>query len=125
MSSGYCFWEKTLKGCKDDNETFVDDAYDFYELCRAGEKRKGAEFHCDKAPAKLTAGQCNDRDEGVAKNGHEQKESSSGKADDKDGYAYLDKTTQKTFCVGCEQSRSICRRFGSCGICRSGALKGG
>ena len=92
MSSGHCFWEKTSNGCKNDDDTFTHNAYDFYELCRAG-KRKGATFNCEKAPAKLTAGQCKD----WKINGHKQKESSSGKADDKDDYYYLEATTEKKF----------------------------
>ena len=65
-SSGHCFWEKTSNGCKDDEDTFTHNAYDFYELCRAGE-RKGAEFQCKQAPAKLGEGQCKDRDDSTAK----------------------------------------------------------
>ena len=44
MSSGHCFCEKTSNGCKDEHDVFTRNSYDFYELCRAGE-RKGAEFH--------------------------------------------------------------------------------
>ena len=61
MSSGHCFWEKTSNGCKDEDDTFTHNAYDFYELCRAGE-RKGARFNCEEAPAKLSEGKCKDRD---------------------------------------------------------------
>ena len=124
MSSGFCFWEKTSNGCTDEDDTFTHDAYDFYELCRAGE-RKGATFHCEKAPAKLGEGECKDRDDGVANiNGHRQKESSSGETDDNhDDYHYLDNTTKKKFCFDCEQRRWMCRAFGCRGICRS-VLKG-
>ena len=104
MSSGHCFWEKTSNGCKDEDDTFTHNAYDFYELCRAGE-RKGAEFHCKNAPAKLGEEQCKDRGDAAAKiNGHKQKESSSGKADDKDDYYYMDETTEQKFCYDCQQS---------------------
>ena len=50
MSSGLCYWEKTSNGCKDEDEHFTHNAFDFYELCRAGE-RKGAEFQCKREPA--------------------------------------------------------------------------
>jgi len=104
MSSGHCFWEKTPNGCKNDNVIFTHNAYDFYELCRAG-ARKDAAFHCEKAPAKLGKGQCKDRDDDAdKKNGHKQHESSSGKADDHDDYYYMESTTKKKFCFDCEES---------------------
>ena len=95
MSSGHCFWEKTSNGCKDDDDTFTHDAYDFYELCRAGE-RKGAEFHCEQAPAKLRETRC--------------------KYHYKADYYYMDPTTEQQFCFDCQQSRCMCRGFGCRGI---------
>ena len=120
MSSGHCFWEKTSNGCKNEDDTFTHHAYDFYALCRAGES-KGAEFQCEKAPAKLGEGQCKDRDDGAAKiNGHSQKESSSGKADmHKDDYYYLDETTKQKFCYDCQERRWMFRGFGCRGFCQS------
>ena len=106
MSSGHCFWEKTSNGCKDEEDTFTHNAYDFYELCSAGPKREGAEFHCKEAPAELGEGKCEDRADGAADlNGHKQKESSSGKADDKDDYYYLERTTKQKFCYDCQQRK--------------------
>ena len=113
MSSGHCFWEKTSNGCKDEDDTFTHNAYDFYELCRAG-KRKGATFNCEKAPLKLTAGQCKDRKDGAVKNWHKQKESSKGQADKDDNYVIGQ--IEKKFCYDCEQRRWICRSLGCRGM---------
>ena len=117
MSSGHCFWEKTSNGCKDEDDTFNHNAYDFYELCRAG-KRKNAEFHCKEEPAKLGEGQCKDREEDAAKKGHTNKESSSGKADKDESkylsYYYLHETAEMKFCYDCQQSKCMYCGFGSC-----------
>jgi len=57
--TGHCFWEKTTNGCKNKDDTFNHNAYDFYALCRQNEK--DAEYQCNKPPHKLNAGQCEDR----------------------------------------------------------------
>ena len=64
--SGHCFWEKTSNGCKNDDDTFKHNAYDFYALCRSG-NNKHAEFQCKEEPAKLSARKCRDD---AAKKGH-------------------------------------------------------
>ena len=47
--TGYCFWEKTTNGCKNKEDKFNHNAYDFYALCREGE-HKEAEFQCKEKP---------------------------------------------------------------------------
>ena len=94
--SGQCFWEKTSNGCKNYDDTFKHNAYDFYALCRKGDN-KHAEFQCKEEPAKLNAGRCADR--------YKKKESSSGKRDEDDSsYYYVEDTTNKKYCYDCEQS---------------------
>ena len=92
MSSGHCFWEKAWNGCKDEDDTFTHNAYDFYELYRAG-GRKGAEFQCKKSPVELGEGQCKDRDTTQK----ELSERSSGK----------DHKPKKKYCFDCAESTCI------------------
>ena len=98
--TGHCFWTKTTNGCKNKDDTFKHNVYDFYALCREGQ-HKEAEFQCKGKPAALKAGQCKDRPK---PNRH----AHSSVKDDKDeskyrSYYYLKKTTDKKYCYDCEQ----------------------
>ena len=78
--SGHCFWEKTSNGCKNKDDTFKHNAYDFYALCRKANDPH-AEFQCKTDPAKLSAGKCADRkDADATKKAPKKQQSSSGKS---------------------------------------------
>ena len=101
--TGHCFWEKTKNGCKDGDDTFKHNAYDFYALCRP-ENPKEMEFSCTETPGTLDAGECKDRKKETK---GFKKESSSEKADTDESeyhdYYYNDKTNDKKYCYDCEQ----------------------
>ena len=107
MMAGHCFWEMTSNGCKNKDDKFNHNAYDFYALCREGQ-HKEAEFQCKKKPAALKKGQCKDREAKKTKKGHHKQESSSGETDKDESkyhnYYYLSKTTEKKYCYDCKQS---------------------
>ena len=107
--TGHCFWEKTTNGCKNEDDKFNHNAYDFYALCREGE-HKEAEFQCKGKPGALKAGQCKDREKPKSKKARKQ-ESSSGETDKDESsyhnYYYL-KKTEKKYCYDCEQRTCIC-----------------
>ena len=107
MMTGHCFWEKTSNGCRNKDDTFNHNAYDFYALCREGE-HKEAQFQCKGKPGALKEGQCKDRPK--PKKGIKQ-ESSSGETDKDESsyhhYYYLKKTTDKKYCYECEQRTCI------------------
>ena len=118
---GHCLWEKTSNGCKNDGDTFKHNAYDFYALCRGGGDIKHAEFQCKEEPAKLNAGRCADRKDGVTKKGHEKKESSSGKSDEEDSsYYYVKSTTRKKYCYDCQLSKCMHHALACSWSARSG-----
>ena len=109
--SGHYFWEKTSNGCKNYDDTFKHNEYDFYAVCRSG-YHKNAEFLCKGEPAKLSERKCADRI-------YKKKESptpniplqwSSGKPD-KDSsyysYYYVEDTTAKKSCYDCQE----CMRY--------------
>ena len=89
--AGHCFWEKTTNGCKNKDDTFNHNAYDFYALCRQNEK--DAEYQCNKPPHKLNAGQCEDRP----------KETGAG-AERSSGHEHSPK---KKYCFDCTRSTYI------------------
>ena len=109
MLAGHCFWEKTTNGCKNKDDKFNHNAYDFYALCREGE-HKEAEFQCKGKPANLKEGQCKDRPKPENKKAlkHESSSSNSKKEGDDeseyDDYYYLSKTTSQKYCYDCEKS---------------------
>ena len=105
--SGHCFWEKTTNGCKNKDDKFNHNAYDFFALCREG-VNKEAEFQCKGKPAAIKAGQCKERPK--AKKGNKQERSSA--KDEKDeseyrNYYYLKKTNDKKYCYDCQQRTCI------------------
>merc|ERR1712226_1658913 len=55
--TGHCFWEKTTNGCRNKDDKFKHNAYDFYALCRKANDET-AEFLCKEKPAQLNAGNC-------------------------------------------------------------------
>ena len=102
--TGRCFWEKTTNGCKNKEDIFKHDAYDFYALCRKGEQKE-AEYQCKGKPAALKVGQCKNREKPPKGIKHEH---SSQKEQEYDSeyhdYYYLQTTTDKKYCYDCEQS---------------------
>jgi len=103
MVTGQCFWEKTTNGCKNKDDTFRHNAFDFYALCREGE-HKEAEYQCKGKPAALNAGQCKDSEKpqkGIKHEGSSHDEEDESEYHD---YYYLEKTTEKKYCHDCEQS---------------------
>ena len=105
--SGHCFWEKTTNGCKNKDDKFNHNAYDFYALCREGE-HKEAEFQCKGKPGALKKGQCKDRPKPKTKKGIQKQEHSSAEADADESeyhdFYYLTKTNDKKYCYDCAQS---------------------
>ena len=101
--TGHCFWEKTTNGCRNEDDTFHHNAYDFYALCREGE-HKEAEYQCKGKPAALKAGQCKDSE--TPQKGIKHEDSSHDEEDESKyhEYYYLEKTTEKKYCYDCEQS---------------------
>ena len=106
--TGHCFWEKTSNGCNNEDDRFAFNAYDFYAVCQKANDPH-AEYKCENEPAKLTAGECKVRDDGGAKiNGHKQKESSSGKADNKEEAAIGDyNLDEEEYCAACDKGAVI------------------
>ena len=106
-ATGHCFWEKTTNGCKNKDDVFKHNAYDFYALCRDG-NQEHAEFQCKEKVGKITAGQCKEREKETK--GYKQ-ESSSEKDDEDESeyhqYYYVRKTTDKKYCYDCKTSACI------------------
>ena len=92
-----------MDGCKNKDDKFNHNAYDFYALCREGE-HKEAEFQCKGKPAALKKAQCKDREK--PKTGMKQEHSSAKHDEDESEYQdyyYLRETTDKKYCYDCEQ----------------------
>ena len=103
MMTGHCFWEKTTNGCKNKDDKFNHNAYDFFALCREGE-HKEAEFQCKEKPGALKAGQCKDREKPKQEIKHEH--SSQKEHEDESSYQdfyYRTEATQEKYCYDCEQ----------------------
>ena len=103
IGTGHCFWEKTKNGCRNEDDTFNFNAYDFYAVCR-GKTQIYAEYQCEDKPAELTVGACKQRDEDDNKQERSSDETSDPEESEYHSYYYMEKTTDKKFCFECERS---------------------
>ena len=122
MGTGHCFWEMTTNGCRNKDDTFKHNAYDFYAICRSG-YHKAAQYQCKEKPGNLDAGKCKDRNKGRIRN---KNESNSGKGNEDESeyhsYYYMEATTEKKYCYDCASRR---RTYNAYSIgCRASVLCG-